>query len=129
MNYFKLIIVTIALSISFNVTAQKMNYNDGNTLLIACGEYGSTSPSNTITAGWSMGYCRGIVVGAELYANGDICFTPGISMRKLAANVVTYLEEHPDQLDMNAVGLAYWALIKQYPCDRENYESTGERKS
>lgn len=102
--------------------------NDGNTLLLTCGEFikGVDNPSDSNVDREQMyrcgSYLTGFIAASNLYQGllgdkGLVCFPDkGISPVHLARIIMKHLEDRPESLDIDKDTLTGEVAMKAFPC-------------
>jgi len=108
---------------------------DGNELLSQCNTAiamlddakGSSDPTNTAHMGFCFGLMRGVMGLNGYYQNlynqieykGVLLFCipeSGIRNGQAARIVIKHMNEHPERLHENAIGLVFTAFVEAFPC-------------
>jgi len=120
MKIFSAALLAIVSSFIFSSTA----HADGKSLLKQCTSAEKFINTNEITSEFDIGMCFGLLQGVRntmqiLAVDGSIkiCMPKnGIDNGQATKVVVSYLKDHPESLDDNAVTLIMLAMIDAYPC-------------
>jgi Rap1a immunity proteins len=94
--------------------------HDGNWLQSTCGEYVKDNPSDAVKVGACVGYITGFVEGWDLngFASDGLrlCFPNGVTNEQLVKIVYKYLNDHPEELHLDAGNLVLHILNDTFPC-------------
>ena len=92
--------------------------NDGNELLPRCQAAIASLDKDTwkdTHESFSAGFCLGLVEGIS-YASPSVCPTKGVTLGQLERVLVKFLQDNPEQLNLNERELVVKALSKVFPC-------------
>jgi len=97
------------------------DHDDGNWLQSTCAEYVKDSGGDNLKAGECAGYLKGFIEGWDLngFASDGIrlCFPAGVTTGQLAKIVNKYLNDHPEELHLDAANLLIHILSdKDFSC-------------
>ena len=88
-------------------------FRTGNDLLTLC-------TGGNATVGYCFGFVMGVLDAVKAYETWnnwrEVCAPPGTSQGEYRNAVVTFLREHPRELDGQAASLVVLALRKRFPC-------------
>ncbi len=111
----------LAASLPWGSAALAAEEVNGHDLLKQCERLGSGLEQNYY-AGTCAGYIVGVidshngVVSADLMPEPHFCVPSKVDRAQLVDQVVSYVEEHPEQHDFGAATLVWIALVQRYPC-------------
>lgn len=74
------------------------------------------SSANHQNAAMFQGYVTGAIDTLTLV--NKICIPSTTTSNQVTSFVGKYLEEHPEELNLPAEVLVYWALAKHFPCNK-----------
>lgn len=73
--------------------------------------------------GYSSGVLVGVVEISSAFQSSNLCIPEGVSNKQINDVVKSNLQMAPERRHMNASFLAYMALIKTWPCPKNNLPS------
>jgi hypothetical protein len=79
------------------------------------------NPKSTSMDGYKGGFCNGFLwgvfqLGSDLAEPGRFCRPDDANLEQAFLVLLKYLDEHPEQTDVNAVTLAVRAFKAAWPC-------------
>lgn len=87
---------------------------------------GEIKDSEYMNVGHCLGYVGGFkdahVIGKAVMPLHRFCPPNGVDTGQLTRVFVKYLQDHPEQLHLDAGLLLWFALEKAFPCDEESSE-------
>lgn len=114
----------LALAVATATAAQSEMRQDGNELLRYC-RAETDDGGNRWLAGWCSGFVWGVSLAADSWRaqamEDQSCRMPdGVTGAQLVRIVVSYLEQHPEELHEDQLLLVTRAMTDAFPCKKEN---------
>lgn len=107
----------LALVVTLSISMGSAAMFTGNHLQAYC-----LDQNRAVMFGQCLGFLRGVQQGHAFFRsfndqNKFYCLPDNVTISQLLQISVTYLEENPEQLHLEAGALVYGALAKAFPCE------------